>query len=114
MIDSFLLTLAQAAPQGSPASSGPGGLLSTPLIPLAAMVVLFYYLIIRPQQKQQKEHAALVSSVKIGDSVVMSSGIHGMVANVKEKTVVVKVADNVKIEFDKSAVASVAKASSEA
>lgn len=110
MIDLLPLTLAQA----TSAPAGPSSLFSTPIIPLIAMVALFYYLIIRPQQKQQKEHAALISAVKIGDSVVMSSGIHGIVANVKEKTIVLKVADNVKIEFDKSAVASVAKASSEA
>ena len=113
MIQSLILTLAQAAPQGTPAA-GQGGLLASPLIPFLLVGIIFYFLMIRPQQQRQKEHAALIGGVKTGDSVVMNSGMHGIVANVKEKTVLVKVADNVKIEFDKAAIASVAKAASEA
>ena len=113
MIHSLCFTVAQAAAPGGAASPGPGGLLSSPLIPFAAIAVIFYFLIIRPQQQKQKEQAALIASVKTGDTVVTTSGIHGIVANVKEKTILVKVADNVKIEFDKAAVAAVAKASSE-
>ena len=81
---------------------------------LIALGVVFYFLLIRPQQKRQKEQAALISSVKTGDKVVMSSGIHGIVANVKETTVIVKVADNVKLEFDKAAIATVIKTNTEA
>jgi preprotein translocase subunit YajC len=105
MINSIYLTLAQAAP--APAPGGAGG--SMFMIQLVALGVIFYFLIIRPQQKRQKELAALLASVKTGDKVVMSSGIHGIVANVKETTILVKVADNVKIEFDKASVASVLK-----
>ncbi|MCX6967416.1 MAG: preprotein translocase subunit YajC [Verrucomicrobia bacterium] len=82
-------------------------------VQLLALGVVFYFLLIRPQQKQAKEKAALIAAVKTGDKVVMSSGIHGIVANVKESTVLVKVADNVKLEFDKGAIAAVVKASSE-
>jgi len=74
---------------------------------------VFYFLLIRPQQKQAKEKAALVAAVKTGDKVIMNSGLHGIVANVKETTVLVKVADNVKLEFDKAAIAVVLKAASE-
>ncbi len=63
---------------------------------------------IRPQQKKQKELAALIASVKTGDKVVTTGGIHGIVSNVKDgATLSLKVADNVKIEVDKSAIASV-------
>jgi preprotein translocase subunit YajC len=79
-------------------------------LPLIIIAVLFYFLLIRPQQKKQKEHEKLVSAVKTGDKVVTAGGIHGIVANVKETTFLVKVADNVKIEFDKSAITSVTKA----
>lgn len=79
-------------------------------LPLIIIAVLFYFLLIRPQQKKQKEHEKLVSGVKTGDKVVTAGGIHGIVANVKESTFLVKVADNVKIEFDKSAITSVTKA----
>jgi preprotein translocase subunit YajC len=79
-------------------------------LPLIIIAVLFYFLLIRPQQKKQKEHEKLVSGVKTGDKIVTAGGIHGIVANVKESTFLVKVADNVKIEFDKSAITSVTKA----
>jgi len=69
---------------------------------------------IRPQSKRQKEHQRLVSALKTGDRVVTTSGIHGMITNVKDTTVTVKVADNVKIEMEKSAVANVAAKSVEA
>lgn len=78
--------------------------------PLIIIAVLFYFLLIRPQQKKQKEHQALVAGVKTGDKVVTNSGIHGIVSNVKETTLMLKVADNVKIEMDKAAVAAVVKA----
>jgi preprotein translocase subunit YajC len=78
-------------------------------MPLIIIAVLFYFLLIRPQQKKQKEHQKLVSGIKTGDKVVTSAGIHGIVANVKEATILLKVADNVKIEMDKAAVASVSK-----
>ena len=84
------------------------------MVPFIAIAVIFYFLIIRPQQKRQKEQAAIIASVKTGDKVVLNSGMHGIVANVKETTILVKVADNVKIEFDKAAVASVTKSAQEA
>ena len=73
------------------------------------MGVLFYFLLIRPQQKRQKQHQQLMSNLKTGDRVVTNSGIHGLIANVKETTFLLKVADNVKIEIDKSAVAGIEK-----
>lgn len=96
-----LLFLAQAAPEQPP--------VLFQFMPLIIIAVLFYFLLIRPQQKKQKEHQKLVSAIKTGDKVVTSGGIHGIVANVKETTMLLKVADNVKIEMDKAAVVSVAK-----
>jgi preprotein translocase subunit YajC len=101
----ILTLLAQAAP-GAPEQ--PPVLFQ--FLPLIIIAVLFYFLLIRPQQKKQKEHQRLVSSVKTGDKVITAGGLHGIVANVKETTFLVKVAENVKIEFDKSAVTSVTKA----
>jgi len=51
----------------------------------------------------------LVGNLKTGDRVVTNAGIHGLISNVKETTVLVKVADNVKIEIDKSAITNVLK-----
>jgi len=59
--------------------------------------------------RRQKEQAKLVSTLKTGDRVITTSGIHGLISNVKETTVIVKVADNVKLEMEKSAVTNVVK-----
>jgi preprotein translocase subunit YajC len=84
------------------------------MVPLLLAVVLFYFLLIRPQMKARKEQDNLVNSIKSGDDVVTSSGILGTVTNVKDKTVIVKIADNVKIEILKSAISSVNKPTGEA
>lgn len=96
-----LLFLAQAAPEQPP--------VLFQFMPLIIIAVLFYFLLIRPQQKKQKEHQKLVSALKTGDRVVTSAGIHGIITNVKESTIHLKVADNVKIEMDKAAVVTVTK-----
>ena len=75
----------------------------------AIMGVMFYFLLIRPQSKQKKEAENLLKNLKTGDKVLMSSGIFGIIANVKEKSFIVKIADNVKIEVVKSAVTTVVK-----
>ncbi len=79
------------------------------LAPLFFIGIIFYFLLIRPQQKQKKAHQALLAAVKTGDKVITNSGIHGMIANVKEQTVLLKVADNVKIEIDKAAITMIEK-----
>jgi len=83
-------------------------------IPFICIGIIFYFLIIRPQSKRQKELQALVSSLKTGDKVITTGGIHGIIANVKEgNTLSLKIADNVKIEIDKSAIATVDKGTAE-
>jgi preprotein translocase subunit YajC len=81
------------------------------LIPFLCIAVIFYFLIIRPQKKKQKDQENLIKSIKTGDHVITSGGIHGIVANVKERSVMLKVADNVKIELEKTSVTTVKKAS---
>ena len=79
------------------------------LAPLFIIFMVFYFLIFRPQQRQQKQHQKLVNSLEKGDKVVTTGGIHGLVVGLKEKTVYVKIADNVKIEVNRSAIQSVEK-----
>ena len=86
-----------------------GGILGSPFVMMGLMVVMFYFLLIRPQQKQRKEMAARIASLQSGDKVVTSSGIHGIVHNVKEHTVMIKVAEGTMLEFDKAAIAVVHK-----
>ncbi|MCD6228163.1 MAG: preprotein translocase subunit YajC [Candidatus Omnitrophica bacterium] len=79
------------------------------LLPLIFLFVVFYFLLIRPQRKKQIEHQKMIESLKKNDEVVTVGGIHGTIINVKEKTFVVRVDDNVKIEIDKSSIAYVKK-----
>jgi preprotein translocase subunit YajC len=103
----FAFLLAQtSAPSPNPAS--PGGGIGF-FVPFIFIFVIMYFIMIRPQQRRQKDQQKLISALKTGDRVVTSSGIHGLIANVKDSTVIVKVADNVKIEMDKAAIANVAK-----
>jgi preprotein translocase subunit YajC len=73
--------------------------------PILIIGVIFYLLIFMPMRKKQKKLEAMIGALKNGDRVITSSGIYGVIAGVKEKTFVLKVADQVKIEVAKSAVA---------
>jgi preprotein translocase subunit YajC len=100
-------TLAQAAPGGA----APGGLLGNPLVFMVLMIVMMYFLLIRPQRKRQQEHETLIKSLAVGDHVVLGGGEHGIVTSLHERTIKVKIADNVKVEYERAAVASVTKKS---
>lgn len=78
--------------------------------PLIFIFVIMYLLILRPQKQREKEHQKLLSSLNRNDEIITSAGIHGTIVNVKDKTVIVRVDDNVKIEMEKSCVAYVKKA----
>jgi preprotein translocase subunit YajC len=71
------------------------------LLPLILIFVVFYFLLILPQQRKQKQHRKLLSELQKGDRVVTSSGIRGTIANVKDDTISLLIADGVKIELDK-------------
>jgi preprotein translocase subunit YajC len=91
----------------APAADGSAGSSLFSFLPLVAIIAIFYFLILRPQNKKQKETQKMLSALKKGDRVVTIGGIHGVIQSVKESTVIVKVDDNVKLEFNRSAVASV-------
>lgn len=93
--------------QASSPAPGPNPI--TSFIPLILIFVIMYFLLFRPQMRRQKEHQRVVAALKTGDRVVTSSGIHGLISNVKDTTVILKVADNVKLEVEKSAVTNVLK-----
>lgn len=71
------------------------------------IILIFYFLIIRPQRQQQKKVKEMLAALKKNDEVITTSGIHGTVAIVKEKTVVVRVDEGCRIEFDRESIASV-------
>ena len=79
-------------------------------VPMICVFVIMYFLVLRPQQQQRKKLQEMVDNMKTGDAVVTTGGIHGIVSNMKDgNTLMLKVADNVRIEVDKSAIASVLK-----
>jgi len=79
------------------------------IVTVVLMIAIFYFFLIRPQSKRQKETEKMLAALKKGDKVVTIGGIHGTVTSTKEKTVVLKVDDNTKIEFSRTAIASVEK-----
>ena len=97
--------LAQAQ---SPAPTGPGSGIGF-FVPFIFIFIIMYFVMFRPQKKRQEQQQKLISALKTGDRVVTNGGIHGLISNVKETTVIVKVADNVKIEMEKSAITTVLK-----
>jgi preprotein translocase subunit YajC len=97
-----MVDLAYAAAQ-APGGGGFGSV-ATQMLFFAAILAIFYFLLIRPQQKQRKEREAMLAAVKKGDRVVTSSGLHGTVVGLNEHTVMLKVADQVKLEFDRAAI----------
>ena len=89
----------------------PGGGIGSFFVPLIFIFIIMYFVMIRPQKKRQEQQKKLMAGLKTGDRVLTNAGIHGLISNVKENTVLVKVADNVKIEMEKSAITTVLKES---
>ncbi len=111
MIDTILL-LAQAAAPAAPAGAQAPSFIEM-IMPFIFMFVIFYFLLIRPQQKRQKEHEKLIAAVKVGDKVITNSGLHAIVANVKDKTIILKAGENVKLEFDRAAITTITRSTEE-
>ena len=78
-------------------------------LPLVFLFVVFYFLILRPQQKKQKEHAEMLTKLDKNDEVITGGGVHATVVSVGEKTLILRIADNVKIEIEKSSIQTVKK-----
>ena len=102
----FLQTASNPAAAGAGAAAVPGGGLIT-FLPFVLILLIMYFLMIRPQSKKQKETQRMLDALKKGDKVVTIGGIHGTVSAVKENIVVVRVDENVKIEFNRTAIATV-------
>jgi preprotein translocase subunit YajC len=77
------------------------------MLPMILIFVIMYLLILRPQAKRQKEHQKMLAGLEKNDRIVTAGGIYGTIVGVKEKenTLIVKIADNVKIEVARSSIA---------
>ncbi len=91
-------------PANNGGGDGPNPFLS--FLPFILIILIMYFLMIRPQAKKQKEKQRMLEAIKKGDRVITSGGIHGKVVGFADenKTVVIKVDDNVKLNIDKSAI----------
>ena len=89
------------APSGQ---GGSGSIIST-LIMFGAVILIMYFLMIRPQQKRTKEHQRMIDSIKKGDKVITTAGMHGTVVDIDGGSYIIQVADNVKITFEKASIA---------
>jgi len=102
------MNLAHAADVAFAAASPPGGggsgAVVTQLLFFAAIFAIFWFLLIRPQQKQKRERETMLGALKRGDRVVTTGGLYGTVTGLDEVKVVLRVADQVKLEFDRSAI----------
>ncbi len=94
---SFFIADAQAQAAGQGAQGGE----MFSLLFMVGLFVLFYFIAIRPQRKRQKEHAELVAALQKGDEVVTSSGILGKVTGLDDHYMVVNVANNVEMKFQR-------------
>jgi preprotein translocase subunit YajC len=84
------------------AGSGQQGLVG--LLPFAMILAIFYFLILLPMKRRQKKIEEFQTALKVGDKVVMTSGIHGLVTRVTDKTVQLQIADKVRIEVARAAI----------
>ena len=102
MVNAILLLMGQSQ---SPSGQGPNPLAMW--FPIILIILIMYFLIFRPQAKRQKEHQKMLASIQKGDRIVTAGGIYGTVVGIREKDniLIVKIADNVKIELSRGSVA---------
>jgi preprotein translocase subunit YajC len=105
----FALTSEAAALAFASSGQGGGGMggLAGTLLPLVAMMGILWFLLIRPQQKEQQRHRDMVRNLKKGDEVVTLGGIYGKVLALTEEKVTLRIAENVKIDVERSKIARV-------
>lgn len=81
--------------------------------PFVLIFIVFYFLLIRPQQKRQRTRQSMLSAVKVNDKIVTIGGLHGTVTALDDATVTIKVGDNQKLVFERSAISSVKQVAAE-
>lgn len=102
--------LAYAMGGGSGGAGGSGGGFGA-FIPLILMFGIFYFLLIRPQQKKAKLHKEMISSMKKGDKVISSGGLHGVITGLTEEIVTMEIAPKVRVKVSRASISSLTKRS---
>ena len=103
----FVIAPAYAQAAGQPAQGGLfGGGITGLLFPILLIGVMYFFMI-RPQMKRQKEHRSMLDKLAKGDEVLTNGGIAGVVTDIGENFITIEVSDNVRIRFQKGAIANV-------
>jgi preprotein translocase subunit YajC len=102
LLNQLLLFMAPAGQDGG------AGIVGNVVL-FGSIILIFYFMIIRPQQKRAKERQQMVDSMKKGDKIVTAGGIHGTIVGIEDKTLLVQIADNVKVKVDRSSVGNILK-----
>jgi len=94
-----LTGIAYALGQGGGVGGQGGGF--SAFLPLILMFAIFYFLLIRPQQKKTKQHREMISSLKKGDRIITSGGIHGRITGTSDTTLTVEIAEKVRVKVNR-------------
>lgn len=68
-------------------------------LPIILLFVIFYFMLVRPQQTQQKKRKEMLASLKKGDRVISIGGIYGMLKEVQDDIVILRIADNINVKM---------------
>ena len=105
------MNIAYAMGMGGATGEGASGGFAS-FIPLILMFVIFYFLLIRPQQKKTKEHRQMIDSLKTGDRIITSGGLHGRITGVSESALTVEIAEKVRVKVNRASVSALMQAGS--
>ncbi len=94
----LLSILLQASKEQNPLGSWSG------ILMMVAIFVIFYFFMIRPQTKRQKEIQKQREAIQKGDKVITSGGIYGKVKDIKDTTITIEIAENVRVSVDKNSI----------
>jgi preprotein translocase subunit YajC len=102
-----MISIAYAMGGAGGGTAGQGGGFSA-FIPLILMFAIFYFLLIRPQQKKAKMHREMISSLKKGDRVVSTGGLHGVITGISDDVITMEIAPKVRVKVSRGSVAGAA------
>ena len=103
-MDFLAYAMGGGAGQGGGGAQGAG---FGAFIPLLLMFAIFYFLLIRPQQKKAKEHRDMLSTLKKGDRVISSGGLHGVVTGLTDDVVTMEVAPKVRVKVSRGSISAI-------
>ena len=105
MSEAYAQTVAKTATLGGPS----GAFMSLFVTTILPIMVLYYFFFIYPQGKEKKKREAMLNEIQRGDRVLTRGGIYGIVADIKEQVLILKISENSKVEVDRSYVETVQK-----